>query len=50
MLAELDASESAVYDALASLKEHGITRETGSEWALTARGRIVANRALDLLD
>ena len=43
LLAELDASESAVYDALASLEEHGIVRETGSEWALTAQGRIVAD-------
>jgi predicted transcriptional regulator len=43
LLADLDASESAVYDALASLRERGIARETDNGWALTARGRIVAD-------
>ena len=43
LLAELDASESAVYDALASLRERGIARETDSGWALTAQGRIIAD-------
>ena len=43
LLSAISASESAVYDALASLAERGIAHDVGDSWALTARGQIVAD-------
>ena len=43
LLGEVSASDSAVYDALSSLSEHGLVHEGEQSWALTARGDLVAD-------
>jgi len=43
LLNEIAASESAVYDALVSLGERGITLEADGMWTLTVQGRLVAD-------
>ncbi|MFB6219243.1 MAG: helix-turn-helix transcriptional regulator [Halobacteriaceae archaeon] len=46
LVARLDASESAVYEAVDDLAERGILRESGGEWEPTGAGTVV----LDLLE
>lgn len=43
ILAALDASESAVYDALSNLQARGIIAETDGGWRLTGTGRLVCD-------
>ncbi|WP_424004488.1 helix-turn-helix transcriptional regulator [Haloarcula salina] len=43
LLADLDASESAVYDALANLERRGLLRSADGTWRLTGTGRLVAD-------
>ena len=42
LLAEIDASDSAVYDALSTLSERGLLAERDGDWTLTAHGHLVA--------
>lgn len=43
LLDAVDASSSAVYDALGRLEEAALLRSAGEEWSLTGSGRIVAD-------
>ncbi|GAB3029440.1 hypothetical protein [Natronobiforma cellulositropha] len=43
---QVDACESAVYDAFVGLAEFGLVARTGERWSLTGRGRLIAD-ALD---
>lgn len=43
LLADLDASESAVYDALANLERRGLLVSGDGTWRLTGTGRLVAD-------
>ena len=43
LLSEISASDSAVYDALSTLKECGLLVESDGGWELTAHGHIVAD-------
>lgn len=42
LLSEIDASDSAVYDALSTLRNRGLISERDGGWKLTAHGHIVA--------
>ena len=42
LLSEIDASDSAVYDALSTLRNRGLIRERDGGWNLTAHGHLVA--------
>lgn len=43
LLAGIDASDSAVYDALSTLRERGLLVESDDGWDLTAHGALVAD-------
>jgi len=43
LLSEIDASDSAVYDALSTLRNRGLLTEAADGWELTAHGAIVAD-------
>lgn len=43
LLAELDASESAIYDALSNLEGRGLVTSMDEGWRLTGTGRLVAD-------
>jgi len=43
LLSEIEASDSAVYDALSTLRNRGLLTEAAEGWALTAHGAIVAD-------
>ena len=43
LLSAIDASDSAVYDALSTLRNRGLLTETAEGWELTAHGAIVAD-------
>jgi predicted transcriptional regulator len=43
LLAEVAASDSAVYDALSTLRERGLLTESDAGWELTAHGSLVAD-------
>lgn len=43
LLSEITASDSAVYDALSTLRERGLLIESDSGWELTAHGHLVAD-------
>lgn len=43
VLSELSASESAVYNAFTALNRRGLLRSTDGGWAVTGRGRVVAD-------
>jgi len=43
ILAALDASESAVYDALSNLRARGVIAETEDGWRLTGAGRLICD-------
>jgi len=43
LLDEVDASESAVYNALSALQRRGLVRSLGDRWEVTGRGRLVAD-------
>jgi len=43
ILAALDASESAVYDALSDLQSRGVVSESGDGWQLTGTGRLICD-------
>lgn len=43
LLSEIDASDSAVYDALSTLRNRGLLTEASEGWELTAHGSIVAD-------
>lgn len=43
LLAALNASESAVYDALSNLETRGVVSETADGWRLTGTGRLVGD-------
>ena len=47
LLSGIDASDSAVYDALSTLRERGLTTEADGGWKLTAHGHIVADSVAD---
>jgi predicted transcriptional regulator len=42
LLSEIDASDSAVYDGLSTLRNRGLITECDSGWKLTAHGHLVA--------
>lgn len=42
LLSDIDASDSAVYDALSTLRNRGLIRECDDGWKLTAHGHLVA--------
>jgi len=42
LLSDIDASDSAVYDALSTLRNRGLITERDSGWKLTAHGHLVA--------
>jgi len=42
LLSEIDASDSAVYDALSTLRNRGLLTECEGDWKLTAHGHLVA--------
>jgi len=42
LLSDIDASDSAVYDALSTLRKRGLIRECDGGWKLTAHGHLVA--------
>lgn len=44
LLASLDASESAVYDALSALERRGVVASADDGWRLTGVGRLVGDR------
>lgn len=43
LLSGIDASDSAVYDALSTLRDRGLITECSSGWELTAHGHLVAD-------
>jgi len=43
LLSEIDASDSAIYDALSTLRDRGLLIETETGWELTAHGAVVAD-------
>lgn len=43
LVEDLDASESAVYEALAALRDQGHAAEAGETWRLTGAGQVVAD-------
>ncbi|MFW6321665.1 MAG: helix-turn-helix transcriptional regulator [Halohasta sp.] len=43
LLSETDASDSAVYDALSTLRDRGLITESDRGWELTAHGALVAD-------
>jgi predicted transcriptional regulator len=43
LLSGIDASDSAVYDALSTLRDRGLLTECSSGWELTAHGSLVAD-------
>ncbi|MFO7832748.1 MAG: hypothetical protein R6V31_01510 [Halohasta sp.] len=43
LLSEIDASDSAVYDALSTLRDRGLLTECSRGWELTAHGHLVAD-------
>ena len=43
LLSDIDASDSAVYDALSTLRNRGLLTEIAEGWKLTAHGAIVAD-------
>ncbi len=43
LLSGIDASDSAVYDALSTLRDRGLLTECGRGWELTAHGHLVAD-------
>jgi predicted transcriptional regulator len=42
LLSDIDASDSAIYDALSTLRNRGLIRERDGGWKLTAHGHLVA--------
>jgi len=42
LLTQIDASDSAIYDALSTLRTHGLISEGDGGWKLTAHGHLVA--------
>lgn len=54
LLEDVDASSSAIYEALGRLEEAGLLRSAGEDWTLTGSGRVIADcvderERLDLL-
>jgi len=47
LLSEIDASDSAVYDALSTLRNRGLLTECDGGWKLTAHGHLVAESVAD---
>ena len=47
LLSDIDASDSAVYDALSTLRDRGLLRERDGAWTLTAHGHLVAESVAD---
>jgi predicted transcriptional regulator len=47
LLSEIDASDSAVYDALSTLRTRGLIRELDGGWKLTAHGHLIAESISD---
>ncbi|MDS0283259.1 helix-turn-helix transcriptional regulator [Haloarcula onubensis] len=49
LLSEIDASDSAVYDALSTLRDRGLLTEVEDGWELTAHGHLVADSVSEWL-
>lgn len=47
LLAGVDASDSAVYDALSTLRDRGVLIEHDGRWTLTASGQLIADTVED---